>query len=81
MTTLIIIIACIFIATVIAGMVRDYKYREYIHYCNKAVKELGITPAEFELYYEFAKKWIGRRDTAKQAYLIAEEEQYDLNYK
>ena len=80
MTTLIIIIACVFIACVVLSEVKEYKQKEYNYWCKKAMHDFDITEAQFDNYIKFCKE-IFNKTSPKLAYFAAQEEWYDINYK
>lgn len=82
MTTLLIIIAVVFIVLcVIVPMIDERKEREFNKWAQKAYCEFDIERPLFEKYCKFAKEVCGNKNVAHNAYLIAAEEWYDLNCK
>ena len=82
MTTLLIIIAVVFIALcVVAPMIDEHKEREFNKWAQKAYCEFDVGLPLFKEYCKFARELRGDKDVAHNAYLIAAEEWYDLNCK
>lgn len=70
-------VTMIFVTT-IKDLVNSYNYSKY---AEKAHREFGVSTKEFDKYVEFAKRLCGVKHLYRNAYLIAEEEWYDENYK
>jgi len=77
-----ITIAILLVAGIIIGAIGEYKEHEvFLEWEQNAINDFGITHKDFLNYMDIAQELYGENATPLDAYYIAEEEYYDLNYK
>ena len=67
---------------IIIGAIGEHKeYQEFLKWEQNAINDFNITHKDFLNYMDIAQELYGENATPLDAYYIAEEEYYDLNYK